>query len=391
MIEFKQSQLVDRGCIYFLCKHISESDDADVNEECLLTFITLLLGGNQKTQEKILEFMKYKDEQNKLCLRVKQMLIVNFEGARKYLGQKSSLLVMRARNKARNDKKIEDKSKGTQEKAKGDSQLKGRKSPPLAENQSEESVDDLVTIEDSADEDQVAEKKSIEEGDADEANDGMNEDLSIMALKQEESLTNCIRVLRFLQLLCENHNLGLQNHLREQRMANGALNQKSFNFVQYISIMFGIYEKSFVNRYSTELGQLIIESLTELIQGPCKDNQRTLVQNKVIDNCRDMISSGRTEKELREKGFVGKDNTELLDGLKMKSVNLLLSIIEGSVDVENIDQITQSFDDFVSVFERMQDVYGQFLEDELALYKAYLSEPFFGLDQQQALAGLLRW
>lgn len=49
-----------------------------------------------------------------------------------------------------------------------------------------------------------------------------------------------------------------------------------------------------------------------------------------------MISSGRTDKELKEKGFIGKDNTELLDGLKMKSVNLLLSIIEGSVDVENI-------------------------------------------------------
>lgn len=89
-----------------------------------------------------------------------------------------------------------------------------------------------MTIEDSADEDQDgSKKKSIEEAEADDANDGMNEDLSIMANKQEESLINCIRVLRFLQLLCENHNLGLQNHLREQRMANGALNQKSFNFV----------------------------------------------------------------------------------------------------------------------------------------------------------------
>lgn len=49
MIEFKQCQLVDRGCIYFLCKHMAESEDQEVNEECLLTFITLLLGGNAKT------------------------------------------------------------------------------------------------------------------------------------------------------------------------------------------------------------------------------------------------------------------------------------------------------------------------------------------------------
>lgn len=29
--------------------------------------------------------------------------------------------------------------------------------------------------------------------------------------------------------------------------------------------MLGVYEKSYVNRYSTDLGLLIIESLTELI------------------------------------------------------------------------------------------------------------------------------
>ena len=34
----------------------------------------------------------------------------------------------------------------------------------------------------------------------------------------------------------------------------------------------------------------MIETLIEVIQGPCKDNQRTLVAAKVIDNCRDLIS-----------------------------------------------------------------------------------------------------
>ena len=56
--------------------------------------------------------------------------------------------------------------------------------------------------------------------------------------------------------------------------------------------MLGVYEKSYVNCYSCPLGYQIMETLTEVIQGPCKANQRTLVSAKVIDNCRDMISQG---------------------------------------------------------------------------------------------------
>jgi hypothetical protein len=55
------------------------------------------------------------------------------------------------------------------------------------------------------------------------------------------------------------------------------------------------------------------------------------VSSKVIDNCRDLISQGSTEREMKMKGFVG-DKVELLDGLKSKAVTLLLSIIEGPID-----------------------------------------------------------
>lgn len=75
----------------------------------------------------------------------------------------------------------------------------------------------------------------------------------------------------------------------------------------------------------------MIDTLIELIQGPCKDNQRTLVSSKVIDNCRDLISQGSSDRELKIKGFVG-DKLALLNGLKSKSVKLLLSIIEGPID-----------------------------------------------------------
>jgi hypothetical protein len=96
----------------------------------------------------------------------------------------------------------------------------------------------------------------------------------------------------------------------------------------------------------------MVETLTEFIQGPCKENQRTLVTSKVIDNCRDLISSSNTERELLAKGL-SEEEDSILDGLKSKAVKLLLSIIEGPIDREIIKSITISLDDFVIVFERL--------------------------------------
>ena len=109
-----------------------------------------------------------------------------------------------------------------------------------------------------------------------------------------------------------------------------------------------------------------MDTLIELIQGPCKENQRTLVTSKVIDNCRDLISQGGQERELRSKGFVG-EKLELLDGLKQKAVKLLLSIIEGPIDNEIMKTITVSLDDFLVVMERLNYVYHKFITEVLNL------------------------
>lgn len=80
------------------------------------------------------------------------------------------------------------------------------------------------------------------------------------------------RLLRFLQLLTEGHNLDLQNFLREQKYANGIVNPKSFDFISYVAQMLAIYEKQYINCFSCELGMQIIDTLIEVIQGPCKLN-----------------------------------------------------------------------------------------------------------------------
>lgn len=78
--------------------------------------------------------------------------------------------------------------------------------------------------------------------------------------------------MRFLQLLCENHNPDLQDHLREQKNADKIKLPHQFDFVKYLSSMLTSYVKNFVNCYSTDLGIRIMETLVEFVQGPCKFN-----------------------------------------------------------------------------------------------------------------------
>jgi len=55
-ITAKQNSLVDIGCVEFLCKHIQEVDDQEILEQAFLVCITMLLGGNKKSQEAFFTF-----------------------------------------------------------------------------------------------------------------------------------------------------------------------------------------------------------------------------------------------------------------------------------------------------------------------------------------------
>mmetsp|Transcript_30706 Transcript_30706/g.47082 ORF Transcript_30706/g.47082 Transcript_30706/m.47082 type:complete len:139 (-) Transcript_30706:2789-3205(-) len=51
IIEAKQNQLVNNGCVEFLCKHLQDIDEDEILEETFLVCITLLLGGNSLSQD----------------------------------------------------------------------------------------------------------------------------------------------------------------------------------------------------------------------------------------------------------------------------------------------------------------------------------------------------
>ncbi|CAJ0938463.1 unnamed protein product [Ranitomeya imitator] len=91
-------------------------------------------------------------------------------------------------------------------------------------------------------------------------------------------------ILRFLQLLCENHNLGLQNFLRNQN------NKTNYNLVcetlQFLDCICGSTTGGlgllglYINERNVALVNQTLESLTEYCQGPCHENQTCIATHE---------------------------------------------------------------------------------------------------------------
>nr|ASO75059.1 inositol 1,4,5-trisphosphate receptor (IP3R) [Bemisia tabaci] len=159
--------------------------------------------------------------------------------------------------------------------------------------------------------------------------------------EDENKLSNKVLVmqpiLRFLQLLCENHNRDLQNLLRNQ------CNKSNFNLVSE-TLMFldcicgsttgglgllGLY----INEYNVELINQTLETLTEYCQGPCHDNQNCIATHE--SNGLDII----TALILNDINPLGKSRMDLVLELKNNASKLLLAIMESRGDSENAERI----------------------------------------------------
>ncbi|XP_020277879.1 inositol 1,4,5-trisphosphate receptor isoform X1 [Pseudomyrmex gracilis] len=144
-------------------------------------------------------------------------------------------------------------------------------------------------------------------------------------------------ILRFLQLLCENHNRELQNFLRNQN------NKTNYNLVSE-TLMFldcicgsttgglgllGLY----INEYNVALINQTLETLTEYCQGPCHDNQNCIATHE--SNGLDII----TALILNDINPLGKTRMDLVLELKNNASKLLLAIMESRGDSENAERI----------------------------------------------------
>lgn len=100
----------------------------------------------------------------------------------------------------------------------------------------------------------------------------------------KHKIDDCRLTLRFLQLLCENHNLNLQDYLRHQHKS-----RHSYNLVTSLVILLEDLLKK-CHEYHFHIITQCFDTLTELIQGPCKGNQIAIIDSKFLEIASRLLS-----------------------------------------------------------------------------------------------------
>lgn len=145
-------------------------------------------------------------------------------------------------------------------------------------------------------------------------------------------------ILRFLQLLCENHNSELQNYLRVQ-----PTNKTSYNLVcetlQFLDCICGSTTGGlgllglWINENNVHLINQALETLTEYCQGPCHDNQYAIINHE--SNGIDIVIA----LILNDIQPLSKNNLEMFLALKDNASKLLLAVMESNDDTANAERI----------------------------------------------------
>lgn len=145
-------------------------------------------------------------------------------------------------------------------------------------------------------------------------------------------------ILRFLQLLCENHNSDLQNYLRVQ-----PANKTSYNLVcetlQFLDCICGSTTGGlgllglWINENNVHLINQALETLTEYCQGPCHDNQYSIINHE--SNGIDIVIA----LILNDIQPLSKNNLEMFLALKDNASKLLLAVMESNDDTANAERI----------------------------------------------------
>ncbi|XP_011361472.1 inositol 1,4,5-trisphosphate receptor type 2 [Pteropus vampyrus] len=166
---------------------------------------------------------------------------------------------------------------------------------------------------------------------------GNAEDKSAEEVTMSPAIAIMQPILRFLQLLCENHNRELQNFLRNQN------NKTNYNLVcetlQFLDCICGSTTGGlgllglYINEKNVVLVNQTLESLTEYCQGPCHENQTCIATHE--SNGIDIIIA----LILNDINPLGKYRMDLVLQLKNNASKLLLAIMESRHDSENAERI----------------------------------------------------
>lgn len=196
----------------------------------------------------------------------------------------------------------------------------------------------------------------------------------------EDAATTC-KLFRFLQLLCEGHNLEFQNYLRTQAGNNTTVNivictvdyllrlqESMMDFYWHYSGK-EIIDPSGKGNFcrAINVAKQVFRTLTEYIQGPCSLNQLALAHSRLWDavggflyifaHMQDKLSKDSTQLELLREFMK----------LQKEMMIMLLSMLEGNVmngpigkqmvdtlveSQANVEMILKFFD----IFLKMKDL-----------------------------------
>uniref|UniRef100_A0AAF5RY03 Inositol 1,4,5-trisphosphate receptor n=5 Tax=Wuchereria bancrofti TaxID=6293 RepID=A0AAF5RY03_WUCBA len=151
-------------------------------------------------------------------------------------------------------------------------------------------------------------------------------------------------VLRFLQLLCENHNLVLQNFLRYQgSRQNYNLVDETLMFLDVIcgstKGCLGVFGE--IDEHNFSLITQTLVTLTEFCQGPCYENQNTVGNHESGLN---MIIS----LVLNEIKPLCLTHMDLALEIKSAASKLLLAVMESRCDADNAERVLINMDHMAS-------------------------------------------
>ncbi|CAF4174789.1 unnamed protein product [Rotaria socialis] len=148
-------------------------------------------------------------------------------------------------------------------------------------------------------------------------------------------------ILRFLQLLCENHNPEFQNYLRLQtkHKTNYNLVCETLKFLDSIcgsqTGLLGLLG-NYINEDNVDLINQALITLTEYCQGPCRDNQDSIVNHE--SNGIDIIIAI----VLNDITPLNQKNYDLVLELKDNASKLLLAVMESRDDSTNAERILRN-------------------------------------------------
>ena len=134
-------------------------------------------------------------------------------------------------------------------------------------------------------------------------------------------------IFRFLQLLCEGHNMRWQNYLRAQNngIRNVDLVSATANYV--------IFCAPHICPLIVQLPVRALQSLAEFVQNPCRGNQRVLVDTALVASANNILNISSIGKDINQrKANVGQLVKEVAKHVHIKSEEVILQLVEKKME-----------------------------------------------------------